>query len=250
MGENSKIEWTHHTFNPWWGCTRVSPGCEHCYAEAFAKRVGYKWGPKAERRLFGDKHWNDPLRWNRDAEKGGVRRRVFCASMADVFEDRLELCDPRKRLWQLIEQTPFLDWLILSKRPENMARLAPEEWCDGWPDNVWAMTTVEDQARADSRVPLLHAVPARVRGLSVEPLLGPVRLSLSGISWVIVGGESGHGARKMDPEWVRAIRGQCLGEGVAFHFKQWGEYDAKGVRVGKSIAGRLLDGQTWDGVPS
>lgn len=254
MGENSSISWTHHTFNPWWGCTRVSPGCTNCYAETFANRVGIKWGPQAERRLFGDKHWNEPLKWNREAEKAGERRRVFCASMADVFEDRPELTAERRKLWALIERTPALDWLLLTKRPENMGWMTPGGWASGWPENVWAMTSVENQEVAAQRILHLLELPAVVHGLSIEPLLGPLDLrrievvapstfgpgvyldALTGhligpddmlanrIKWVIVGGESGHGARPMHPSWVRSLRDQCAAAGVAFFFKQWGEW--------------------------
>ena len=123
MGANSKIEWTTHTFNPWWGCTKVSEACKHCYAEAWAKRVGQNvWGPKPERRLLSDNHWRQPLKWNRDAANAAERPRVFCASMADVFEDRDELIEHRDRLFDLIEATPKLDWLVLTKRPQNVAR--------------------------------------------------------------------------------------------------------------------------------
>jgi len=122
MGKDSKIEWTHHTFNPWWGCVKVSPGCEHCYAEAFAKRVGKKvWGAQSDRRFFGDPHWREPLKWHDEAVITGERRRVFCASMADVFEDRDELIPHRIRLFQLIANTPKLDWLLLTKRPGSRA---------------------------------------------------------------------------------------------------------------------------------
>lgn len=312
MAENSAIEWTDHTFNPWWGCVRVSPGCVNCYAETFDKRVNGKekahWGVKAPRRFFGDKHWNEPLRWNAAAAKAGTRARVFCASMADVFEDRPELVEHRARLFLLIQNTPNLDWLLLTKRPENMVRLAPEEWADGWPANVWAGTTVEDQTRANERIPHLLAVPAAVRFLSCEPLLGPVDLTAvtqevapgyfgdclrwyhrgyshvqqgvayPTIHWVIAGGESGHSARPMHPEWATALRDQCEAAGVAFLFKQWGEYkpsplgprvqsgpylarDGRMVdsweegarhmmRLGKHNAGRLLDGVQHDGFPA
>lgn len=272
MAENSKIEWTDHTFNPWWGCTRVSPGCVHCYAETFDKRVHGKekahWGVSAGRRFFGDKHWNEPLKWNAKAGAEGIRRRVFCASMADVFEDRPELVEPRARLFALIEATPGLDWLLLTKRPENMERLARDVWPDEWPPNVWAGCTVEDQQRADERILELVSVPAAIRFLSCEPLIGPVDLrrwleidrlidskewERSGfrpeIDWVICGGESGHGARPMDPEWARSLRDQCQAAGVAFLFKQWGEHDGSLVRLGKHAAGRELDGRTWDQFP-
>lgn len=209
MGEKTAIGWTHHTFNPWWGCVRVSPGCEHCYAETFAKRTGHDiWGPTAPRRFFGDAHWNEPRKWNAKAQADGVHRRVFCASMADVFEDRRDLDEPRGRLLYLIEQTPWLDWLLLTKRPEKMLDLAwLWEGCR-WPDNVWAGTTAESQEWADERIPSLLRVPAAVRFLSCEPLLGPLDLRglldfeiatemphyqqprVRAIDWVITGGES------------------------------------------------------------
>ncbi len=139
MAKNSRIEWTTHTFNPWWGCVKVSPACKHCYAESWAKRVGSNvWGIKAERRFFGDKHWAEPLKWDVLAAASGVRARVFCASMADVFEDRRDLDVHRARLWKLIEATPHLDWLLLTKRPEIISRLAP--WANQWPENVWLGT--------------------------------------------------------------------------------------------------------------
>src|SRR5579862_1495352 len=143
MGRNSSIEWTHHTFNPWWGCAKVSPGCENCYAETWARRVGQDlWGVKNDRRFFTDKHWDEPLRWNEEAESDGERKRVFCASMADVFEDRADLKPWRERLWTLIEKTASLDWLLLTKRPQNISGFVP--WKDRWPQNIWLGTTVED----------------------------------------------------------------------------------------------------------
>lgn len=226
MGVDSKIEWTHHTFNPWWGCARVSPGCENCYAETFAKRTGKaKWGVNEERRLFGDKHWKEPLKWNAAAEKAGERHRVFCASMADVFEDRRDLDEQRQRLWNLIDDTPHLDWLLLTKRPENIARLYPPTWTEKrLPPirNIWLGCTAEDQKRADERVPRLVEVRAAVRFLSCEPLLGPVELALNGIDWVIVGGESGHGARPFNLAWARSVVTQCRKANVAIHVKQLG----------------------------
>lgn len=252
MGEHSKIEWTHHTFNPWWGCQRVSPGCENCYAETFSKRVGLKvWGPTSDRRFFGEKHWAEPRKWNDKAARSGVRERVFCASMADVFEippaRNTQAIDMQSRarhdLWRLIETTPWLDWLLLTKRPQNIETLT---WWKEWPANVWLGTTVEDQKRAEERVPILLDIPAKVRFLSCEPLLEEVYLGralfLGGIDWVICGGESGNGARPMDPNWARALRDQCVSSGVAFHFKQWGGRN-------KKAAGRELDGRTWDEFP-
>jgi protein gp37 len=259
VGEHSSIEWTHHTFNPWWGCSKVSPACEHCYAEAWAKRVGKSlWGLRAERRFFSDAHWREPLRWNARAAAAGVRRRVFCASMADVFEARDELRDARERLWILIADTPALDWLLLTKRPEHVAACVP--WGNDWPQNVWLGTTVETQRWAQERIPHLLSNAARVRFLSCEPLLGPLDLAewlgRGRVDWVIAGGESGPKARPMDPIWPTSVRDQCKHAGVAFHFKQWGDWGPsldhpyRLTRVGKKAAGRHLDGRTWDQFPA
>lgn len=243
MAESS-IEWTHYTFNPWWGCSRVSPGCEHCYAETFDHRLGADhWGPTARRRFFGQKHWGDPLRWDAAAASNrSAKRLVFCASMADVFEDyqgpdARELRIARERLWITIEQTPNLTWQLLTKRPWMMRLVVPEAWqSGGWPANVWAMTSVEDQARADARVPELLRVPARVLGVSYEPALGPVDFTSwlhptfdgeeghphLGLDWVIVGGESGPGARPFDVAWARSVVRQSREAGVACFMKQVG----------------------------
>lgn len=251
MGERSQIEWTHHTFNPWWGCQRVSPGCEHCYAETFSKRVGLKvWGPESagiSRRFFGDKHWNEPRRWNAAAERAGERHRVFCASMADVFEDRADLVGHRERLFRLITETPSLDWLLLTKRPENVRRFWPLAWRPDYPEaaafgapprptNVWLGTTVEDQQRAGERIPHLLACRdlASVLFVSYEPALGPVdfapalgahgyvSMSSLRVDWIIIGGESGPGARPFDLAWARSTIEQCRAAGVAVFVKQLG----------------------------
>lgn len=254
MGETS-IEWADYTFNPWWGCEQISPGCKHCYAKTFAARVGHGkrlpmlWGPEtvAARRFFGDAHWEKPLAWNVKAERRRRRARVFSGSMCDVFEDRPELWTPRRRLARLVERTPALDWLLLTKRPENMVAMGREMWGAGdWPRNVWAGCTVENQQCADARIPALLRVPARVRFVSCEPLLEHVTLKLSEwgscfhegyedrdheadhrecashLDWVIVGGESGPGARPFDLAWARSIREQCEKGGVACFVKQLG----------------------------
>lgn len=271
MGKNSKIEWTHHTFNPWWGCTRVSPACVHCYAESWSKRVGQKvWGAKAPRRFFSDAHWNEPLKWNKDARENGVRARVFCASMADVFEARSDLNPWRDRLWNLIEATPELDWLLLTKRPQRILKNTP--WGSSWPHNVWIGTTVENQKSAEERLPYLAEVPAVIRFISAEPLLSEIKIQNwlgSTIDWVITGGESGPKARPSSPSWFRSLLLQCMQANVSFHFKQWGDWaPGQGInlavarkaaqeaqdgtlmfRLGKKAAGRLLDGATWDGIP-
>ena len=269
MSQYSAIEWTDHTFNPWWGCIKVSPGCTHCYAESWARRYGHDiWGLHKSRRFFGENHWSEPLKWNKQAKNNNRRYRIFCASMADVFEDNSILDSERAKLWNLIERTPMLDWLLLTKRPENMIKLAP--WGNKWPRNVWAMTTVENQEYAEKRLPYLVDVPAIIRGISVEPMLGPVDLTpwISQIDWVIAGGESGAKSRPMNPQWVRSVRDQCLIENKAFFFKQWGNWvpsieefqpdvetisnvdqEVKMKRLGKKAAGKELDGLVWNQVP-
>lgn len=274
MGE-TKIEWAHYTFNPWIGCTKVGDGCKNCYAEAdMDKRRGrVKWGVNGTRSVTSYTYWRQPLKWNREAETEGVRKRVFCASLADVFEDwqgqivdnkgnglwfhkdliyghvdcdgipsfgyfteeyedlePLTLNTIRHFLFKIIEQTPHLDWLLLTKRPENIMRMVPEHWQKKFPKNVWIGTSCENQDAAEKRIPELFKIPAVVRFLSCEPLLGPVNMNdvLAGlpfpalISWVIVGGESGHSARAMDNEWVWSLLGQCFLTHTPFFFKQWG----------------------------
>jgi len=243
VSERTGIAWCDHTFNPFWGCTKVSPGCKHCYAETLAHRYGHDvWGPTGARRFFGDRHWAEPMQWWRRAVKDGVRRRVFCGSMCDVFEDFHGLDEQRARLFNLIEATPDLDWLLLTKRPENIEGMAPAGF-GLWP-NVWLGVSVEDQHRANVRIPILLSLRARVRFLSVEPLLEPVRLVLHNtyhftdtdgehalasewIHWVIVGGESGPGARPMDPAWVYPILRRCRDNRAAFFMKQMGGHPNK-----------------------
>jgi protein gp37 len=258
MGENTKIEWADHTFNPWIGCTKVSPACDHCYAEKLATaRLGVGWGPHAERRRTAESTWRQPLAWNRKAQRDGKRARVFCASLADVFDNHPSILPAwRPALWDLIDATPHLDWLLLTKRPQNITAMLPHQRVM---PNVWLGTTVENQAEADRRIPHLLAVPAARRFLSCEPLLGPVVLHdirmetaagsgmadpLAGtfylpgcgsvnsvtlrnaprIDWVIAGGESGPGARPSHPDWFRSLRDQCAAAGVPFFFKQWGDW--------------------------
>lgn len=263
MAENSKIEWTDHTFNPWIGCTKVSDGCKYCYAENLMdkryKRV--EWGPQGTRKRTSAANWRKPLAWNKQAEKEGRRYRVFCASLADVFEDKPdqpEMTEWRFDLLCLIKKTPHLDWLLLTKRPENVIDMIEYHlaFANGAGDiyeifdwllpNVWIGTSVENQEQADKRIPELAQIPARARFLSCEPLLGPIDLSafygsVSGtqyvrgypedvdadwsmIDWVIAGGESGPNARPMHPDWARSLRAQCQAAGVPFLFKQWGEW--------------------------
>lgn len=280
------------------------------------------WGPAAtaKRRVTGSGNWNQPKKWNGESARqhwrGGQRMRVFCASQADIFEDftgdvvndkgqplyteydcsgavkwstyplngePMKLDDARVRLFQLMEETASLDWLLLTKRPENILRMVPEHWRQAFPGNIWVGTTVEDQAAADLRIPQLLTVPASVRFLSCEPLLGPVDVfrpliqspvTIAGhpwgeyLHWVIAGGESGPSARISSIDWVRNLRDDCLRHDVPFHFKQWGEWvefdqvnfpdqskprqelsDGDYFRVGRTAAGRLLDGREWNEFP-
>jgi protein gp37 len=249
MAEQTGIQWTTHTFNPWWGCSRVSPACAHCYADTLSRRYGHQlWENGGRRRFLTDAHWKQPLRWNRAAEDAGERRRVFCASMADVFEDHPELEPWRVRLWPLIEQTPWLEWQLLTKRPENVAAMVP--WSDGWPANVWIGASIEN-SRHTFRADLLRELPASVRFISAEPLLGSLFLNgkpnrrpleLDGIDWVIAGGESGPNHRPLELAWVRELRDACLDRNVAFFYKQAGGRTPK-------AGGRELDGRTWDEFP-
>jgi protein gp37 len=181
MGENSAIEWTDHTFNPWVGCTKISPACDHCYAEGWAKRTGQPEMWHGKRRRTTPANWREPLKWNAAAQKAGERARAFCASLADVFDNQVPE-EWRSDLWSRISATKHLDWLLLTKRPQNIAKMLPETWGNGWP-NVWLGTTVENQDEADRRIPHLLAVPAAVRFLSCEPLLGAVDLSGFHIGW-------------------------------------------------------------------
>lgn len=291
MGAKTGISWCDHTFNPWWGCVRVSEGCQKCYAETFAKRLGMGlWGPTSGRRFFDDRHWAEPLKWDRAAKRDGVRRRVFCASMADVFEDNQLLWSPRERLWELVERTPNLEWLILTKRPENILLFSPWQWAKDPPENVRMGTTVENQKAAGQRLADL-GMWAGKNFISVEPMLEPVSLARElvpddcdyervdaipdagepeefiveceaecdwvnygndlvenpewrewknwrqnraklfamgrGIDWVIIGGESGHGARSMELWWVTSLVMECKLAEVPVFVKQLGGHPDK-----------------------
>lgn len=282
MGANSRIEWTTHTMNPWRGCARVHTGCANCYAERMSKRnpaVLGVWGTNGTRVVAAEKTWAEPLKWDKAAAKAGERHRVFCASLADVFEDWqgpmvdangatlhdgkawhvdkhwigvndvyigksvISMDDVRRRLFNLIDATPNLDWLLLTKRPENITKMWPETSAppqklidatyEGDKDagrfakyrpNVWLLASVSDQQTADAMIPPLLKCRnlSPVLGLSMEPLVGPVDPSpwIGRLDWVIVGGESGHGARPMHPQLAIDIRNQCQAAGVPFFFKQ------------------------------
>jgi protein gp37 len=241
MGGKTDISYASHTFSPWHGCEPVSPGCKNCFAKAFTEGpYGVPCFGDLPRRFFGEKHWLEPERWNRSAAKAGVRRRVLCGSMLDVFEDRKELAASRRALWDLIRATPALDWMVLSKRPENFERLRP---ADGWPANVWLGVTAENQAEADRRIPLLFAEDAALYWVSVEPQLEAVDLRrwAGRIGWLVCGGESGRGARAFHVEWMRDLVRQCAAESVPLYCKQLG---AKPFSVGQPL--RLRDAAGGD----
>lgn len=223
MAENTKIEWATHTFNPWEGCVKVSPECDHCYAEARDNRMhnGSNWGKDALRLYHVDAYWKQPAKWNRAAEAAGVPARVFCGSLCDVCEDRRDLDDYRRRIQVLVRETPWLRWLLLTKRPQNFNRLFT--WTMDEP-NVWAGTTVGVRA-SKWRIDALSETMSPIRFLSVEPLLEDIgELNLRDIQWVIVGGESGPGARPFNTDWARSILRQCKAAGVACFIKQFGAH--------------------------
>jgi protein gp37 len=323
MGQDSKIEWCHATFNPWRGCTKVSAGCANCYADKLSKRnpgtLGV-WGPEGTRVVAAESYWRQPIAWDREAAAAGERRRVFCASLADVGEDwrgpplgsdgrrlyarhnaggpywvgcdqplsdqdarrlagsELTMQGVRDRIVRTFTPLAHLDLLLLTKRPGNLSRFFPAEFLS----RCWVGASVEDARRKD-RIDVLRTIPAAVRFLSLEPLLGDLgELDLAGIHWVIAGGESGPDARPMHPEWVQSVRDQCVAASVPFFFKQWGEWGplahvpglfeqrtsprvgprlrwpwgingigaAGVVRVGKKAAGRLLDGRVHSEFPA
>jgi protein gp37 len=229
MGAQTSISWCDHTFSPWWGCVEVSPACDHCYARELARSPLHRqavWGHGAPRRFFSNAHWREPLAWNRQAERAGTRHRVFCASMADVLEQRTDdvgrrMDAERDRLWRLIAATPWLDWLLLTKRPQFYRRV-PHDILAG--PNVWPGTTVERADflwRADELLRLDCAGP---RWVSYEPALGPLdlhdALGPDRLAWIVVGGESGPTRRPMDLAWLEGIAEQCQCAGAALYVKQ------------------------------
>jgi protein gp37 len=259
--KESKIEWTDHTFNPWIGCTKVSAGCANCYAETLMDtRYGrVRWGKGNPRSRTSESYWRQPMSWQRNAANLTAPQRVFCASLADVFDNEAPAEWLHELFW-LITQTHSLRWLLLTKRPENIIRRIKEvsvrrsskvpTW-DLWADwesayglpNVWLGVSAEDQQRYDERVGELMTIPARIRFVSAEPLLGPIVMGPPSPHWIIVGGESGPGARPMDADWVRALRDESQQRHVAFFFKQWGGVD-------KHATGRWLDDRLHNALPA
>lgn len=253
MAEQTGIAWCDHTFNAWIGCTKVSAACDFCYAEALMdhRYARVKWG--GERVLTGDANWRQPHRWNRAAGKAGVRRKVFCLSLGDVFDNQVAV-EWRHELWRLIYECNNLDWLLLTKRPQNIMKMLPgarypedptdTDWPEPWPwPHVWLGTTAENQQEYDRRYPALLAVPAAVHFISYEPALEP--LTIAGREplpdWIICGGESGQQARPFDVTWARDMRDQCLSANVPFFMKQFGS-----ASVGVSgITGKGDDPTEW-----
>jgi protein gp37 len=273
MGRNSAIEWCDHTFSGWWGCTKCSVGCNNCYAErtsVWLKKAG--WGDEADRVIASDKVWAQPLRWNRWADKHNTRLRVFSSSMSDVFEERDQLIEPRSRLFDMIEATPKIDWLLLTKRPQNVNAMIPDAWSRSTlPRNVAVGTTVESN-EVRWRIMHLLEVPAHMRFLSCEPMIGRLdlrRIDLPNgrsvdplvgtewaggyrtgaglrcnhVDWLIAGGESGRGARPMHPDWARSVRDDCAASEVSFFFKQWGAWQPCCWKSEATHAVRATDGR-------
>lgn len=314
MAETTGIEWADATWSPWEGCTKVGPGCDHCYAEAMNHwlRKGVNWGAGAPRRTYSDSHWHKPVLWNAKARDSDTWPKVF-PSVCDPFDNEAP-AGVRERFWELIHQTPNLTWLLLTKRIGNAASMLPWQGSAPW-HNVWLGATVVNQEEADRDIPKLLETPAHTRFLSIEPMLGPVDLTgehladkcggvypfpmlprelrttrLEMLDWVIAGGESGRGARPSHPDWFRSLRDQCAAADVPFLFKQWGEWapgecgaqspthtertaawcfdrwhfssltpreseevhrddEPELYRLGKKVAGRLLDGVQHNGFP-
>lgn len=263
MAENTAISWAHDTFNPWEGCTRISPACDHCYAAVRADRFGngHLWAGQLRRTSAAN--WRKPLRWNAEAANWNGPRRVFCASIADVFDNQAPQAW-REDLWRLIEATPLLTWMLLTKRPQKIVGMVPPAWLITPPDNVWYGTTIENRATLAQRALHLAVVPAELRFWSCEPLLedlGDVREHLDmgnigNVRLIIGGGESGPKARAPHPAWFRSLHRQCAEMGAVFHLKQWGEWGLGSGplrRVGdlpgtvRGIESITIDGKRYDG---
>lgn len=286
MAENTKIEWAKHTWNPWIGCQKVGPPCDHCYAESMMDHRYRKvhWGPGEDRKRTSDANWRLPFKWDKAAEAAGEIHTVFCLSLGDIWDKEV---DPRWRYdaMNVMERTPNLLYLLLSKRIGNAIKMCdPMAGHRMLPRNCALGSTMASQPEWDRDMPKLReagrVLGARFIFASVEPMLGPIDTCGDLPDWAIVGGESGAHARPMHPDWARQIRDQCAAAGVAFFFKQWGEWAPTGdwyayhpislpirawdgskwsddgniegewvARIGKSRAGRLLDGVEHNAMP-
>lgn len=242
MSFGTKIAYCHATFNPWMGCSKVSPGCENCFAERWAKRTGMvEWGPGKPRRRTSESYWKQPLKWNNQAQKEGTHYRVL-ADLCDVFDQEVQDQD-RGSFLCLVNDTPNLDWLILTKRIQ-MAK----DYYDRWKSisaNIWLGITVCNQEESDRDIPILLRIPAAMRWLSIEPMLGPVvikDLTFGAIQWIVCGCESGPKARPMNSNWVRDLRDQCAKALIPFYLKQM-------MVNGKLVIKPELDGQKWEQIP-
>lgn len=236
MASITNIAWTDHTHNEWWGCSApAGAGCDNCYAAMLDRRTGGKhFGIGTTPRLTKEQNRNKPYRWDREAAAAGRREKVFCGSMMDFFD--LKAPDgARDELWRKIRATTKLDWQLLTKRPANIPRMLPADWGDGWP-NVWLGVTVENRRSGLRRLNQLRSIPAKIRFLSIEPLLEDLGdIDLTGIQWVIIGGESGSGYRRMERQWADRVLAQCREQGVSAFFKQWGG-------TAKDAGGCVIDG--------
>jgi protein gp37 len=247
MGKETGISWTDHTFNPWWGCTKVSPGCDHCYAETVDAKWGGvpHWGKGVPRMKFGAAHWRQPLAWNKAAGEAGEIRKVFCASMADVMDDEAPAGE-RERLWDLIDRTPNLVWQLLTKRPQRYMRYLPQSGFEH--NNVWLGTTAENQRFYFSRIEELveaeeflgaNKFEGVTTFVSYEPALGPISMrGLEKPDWLIFGGETGGDRRPMNMRWAENIRDECAEFGVSFFMKQMSAFAP--AQAAKLIPAELL----------
>lgn len=233
MAEQTNISWCNASFNCWEGCTNVSPGCDHCYAEVRDNRFnkGCNWGNNNPRKTMSENYWKQPKKWNLKALNENTRPKVFCGSLCDVFDNNAP-DGQRERLWKVIKETPYLNWLLLTKRAPNIKKYLPNPL----PPNIWLGVSVENKKHGLPRIDILRNIPAAIRFLSIEPLLEDLgEIDLSGIGWVIIGGESGNNARPMNPDWVYPIIDQCVSMKIPVFFKQWGG-------TGKDKGGSLIDG--------
>lgn len=270
--KDTKISWCDHTFNAWIGCTKINDACKFCYAESHDNRFYNEshWGPKTNRLITSDKYWNQPINWNKAAGLANIKQRVFCSSLSDVFEDHPQVKDTRKRLFELIEKTPNLIWMLLTKRPANIQGMIPLDWLPSLegkvPDNVRFGLSIGNQVQFDELWPEMEQAMYNLNApyfLSMEPLLGHVDFAAFDESvvhqnkpmgrsrllptYIIVGGESGHKARPMHIAWVRHIKSQCELYGIKFHFKQWGEWQLGSDSLSRNNYVVLKNGECYHG---
>jgi protein gp37 len=238
MAIETKIEWADATWNPFIGCSKVSPACDNCYAERWAVRTGRDFKSvkrSASPTFHGPLHWKTP-------------KKIFVCSLSDFFHEEIMRAD-RHAAIKIMRDASQHTYMILTKRPQNIApMLAGTTWAEKVPDNVWLGVTAENQEQYDKRAPELFKAPARVKFLSCEPLLGDIKIDTNNLDWVICGGESGPHARPMNPTWARDLRDQCAARNTPFMFKQWGEWRGE-IKMGKKLAGKLLDGVEHNRAP-